>query len=311
MMRTSTLHDAYFSQNAMEYIHEKEIRHKDIKPANILLTPTSVYYTDFGISQDLSDLIRDRGDTRTDGPYRGTARYFAPEVARDELRGRSADIFSLGCVFSEMTAVLNGMTIDELEYTILKYNSERKRLRYHEALLPIRKWFLKVKLSNLAGLPDGFYDLILRMIADKPDSRPSSSEVAQIFYSLSGSCHLFHGGYCCARNTPIYTESINESDYSAKEYQLFSGQRPPVWRGKHHTQDSQVLTDEMEKTTQEMHQITMKIKQEAISIRIITVLTLFFLPGTFISVRFPNRHFDASLITVLVTAGHQCFSISV
>lgn len=36
--------------------------------------------------------------------------------------------------------------------------------------------------------------------------------------------------------------------------------------------------------TEKMHEIGLKTKQETVSMRIITLVTLFFLPGTFISV---------------------------
>lgn len=43
----------------------------------------------------------------------------------------------------------------------------------------------------------------------------------------------------------------------------------------------------MELLTEDMHTIAQKTKQETVSMRIITLVTLFFLPGTFISVRYP------------------------
>jgi Mg2+ and Co2+ transporter CorA len=43
----------------------------------------------------------------------------------------------------------------------------------------------------------------------------------------------------------------------------------------------------MEVMTERMHDIAIKTKQETVSMRIITLVTLFFLPGTFISV---SRH---------------------
>jgi Mg2+ and Co2+ transporter CorA len=44
------------------------------------------------------------------------------------------------------------------------------------------------------------------------------------------------------------------------------------------------LTQDMHDLTQDMHEIAVKTKQETVSMRIITLVTLFFLPGTFISV---------------------------
>ena len=54
------------------------------------------------------------------------------------------------------------------------------------------------------------------------------------------------------------------------------------------SQDSAVnmetMTRNMEKLTREMNELAQKTTQETVSMRIITLVTLFFLPGTFISV---------------------------
>jgi hypothetical protein len=42
----------------------------------------------------------------------------------------------------------------------------------------------------------------------------------------------------------------------------------------------------MEAMTEAMHLLAVKTKQETVSMRIITLVTLFFLPGTFISVSY-------------------------
>jgi hypothetical protein len=47
---------------------------------------------------------------------------------------------------------------------------------------------------------------------------------------------------------------------------------------------AQLSTENMEIMTRDMHEIAQKTKQETVSMRIITLVTLFFLPGTFISV---------------------------
>ena len=50
------------------------------------------------------------------------------------------------------------------------------------------------------------------------------------------------------------------------------------------TKANQASTENMQSMTEEMHQIALKTKKETISMRIITFVTLCFLPGTFISV---------------------------
>jgi serine/threonine protein kinase len=98
--------------SAMAYVHSQTTKHMDIKPQNILvkrndfaLFPWRVYLADFGLSRTFpSD-----EQSQTDGPTSRTPRYCAPEVFHYEQRGRSADIFSLGCVFSEILTTYAGL----------------------------------------------------------------------------------------------------------------------------------------------------------------------------------------------------------
>ena len=90
---------------AIEYLHKKRIKHRDIKPSNILVKHGRVYLTDF----DISRVVADNDTTGSIGPVGPrTYKYSAPEVIREEggRRGRSADIFSLGCVLLEISTAL-------------------------------------------------------------------------------------------------------------------------------------------------------------------------------------------------------------
>ncbi|KAJ8111650.1 hypothetical protein OPT61_g5809 [Boeremia exigua] len=93
--------------SALAYLHENRIKHRDIKPHNILVYKASVLLTDFGLSHESLDT--------TSGTSPGTDRYKSPEVAAFGERNSTTDVWSLGCVFLEMLAALNGYDIEWLK----------------------------------------------------------------------------------------------------------------------------------------------------------------------------------------------------
>jgi tetratricopeptide (TPR) repeat protein len=103
---------------ALKFLHKQNIRHKDIKPSNILVHGGNILYTDFGLAFDFTD--KD-GSTTASIVNGRTPRYCAPEVADHEPRNTSSDIWSLGVVFLEMTAVLKSRTVKYM-YNFLKEN---------------------------------------------------------------------------------------------------------------------------------------------------------------------------------------------
>ncbi|KAL2050827.1 hypothetical protein ABVK25_008888 [Lepraria finkii] len=106
---------------ALEFLHEQNVRHKDIKPGNILVHGGNVLFTDFGLSFDFTDAD---GSTTVSMVNGMTPRYCAPEVAAHEPRNTASDIWSLGVVFLEMITVLKGKTV-EFIYEFLKRHGSR------------------------------------------------------------------------------------------------------------------------------------------------------------------------------------------
>jgi serine/threonine protein kinase len=62
--------------SAISYLHDQKIRHKDLKPSNILLSKDRLWLSDFGSATDFSLLSQSATDNE-----RGTPRYFSPEVS--------------------------------------------------------------------------------------------------------------------------------------------------------------------------------------------------------------------------------------
>lgn len=92
------------------YLHSKDIIHRDIKGANILVdNKGTVKISDFGISKrvEASTLLKDsstphlkRGGPRVS--LQGSVFWMAPEVVRQTAYTKKADIWSLGCLIVEM-----------------------------------------------------------------------------------------------------------------------------------------------------------------------------------------------------------------
>jgi serine/threonine protein kinase len=208
--------------NAVLYLHDKKIRHKDIKPSNILLDRDSVYLTDFGVSKDFEE----QDTTQTIGSVvHGTASYLAPEIVRGELRGSKADIYSLGLVFMEIFTFLSGHSRQDM-FTALGYGKRQPFVdkneinRYSSLRVAWAAYLLRpVELESKLGTRD----LLLGMLHLDPSQRPEAYEVASQLATLDPDGKL-HGECCQPHNGSVGFKALiaKYDDLREQHDQLFN-----------------------------------------------------------------------------------------
>jgi serine/threonine-protein kinase len=100
---SDTIRIAHDMLSALACAHGQNIVHRDVKPENVVLSPSGAVLVDFGIAKAVADAGSDRL-TRS-GFAVGTSAYMSPEQisGSDNIDARS-DLYSLGCVLYQCLA---------------------------------------------------------------------------------------------------------------------------------------------------------------------------------------------------------------
>ncbi|HWS36166.1 MAG TPA: protein kinase [Actinoplanes sp.] len=158
---------------ALASAHARGIVHRDVTPANVMLTPAGVKVVDFGISALIGE-----NDTDPDGSLMGTPAYLAPERLEGGQVSPATDVYAVGLLIYRMM-------IGQLPWDV---GTTTALLRAHQYTEP-------EPLPPVEGLPHAVDALIARCLEKHPDDRPSTAEVAGALSGLAAGAPLVTSGF--------------------------------------------------------------------------------------------------------------------
>jgi serine/threonine protein kinase len=175
--------------SALQYIHSIKVRHRDIKPHNILVKSDRVYLTDFGIALDWQHLTR----STTTADSGKTWIYAAPEVARYEKRNTAADVWSLGCVFFEIATVVKSSAITDIRAF---FDSKSGNHRFYANIANFSRWAATLRGKG-SSKDDIIFKWVRAMLEENPEDRPTAAELFEDIVSETYAQKMSFCGTCC------------------------------------------------------------------------------------------------------------------
>ncbi len=156
MPLTEVVHILKDALNGLAYAHSEGIIHRDLTPANIMLTKKGQgVLTDFGIAQII-------GNTQhtVSGALMGTLNYMAPEQGFEGKCDNRSDIYSLGIVLYEMLTGYTPFDADTPLAILMKHLNDP----------------LPLPTQVDSAIPHSLEMIVLKALSKDPDDRFQSAE---------------------------------------------------------------------------------------------------------------------------------------
>jgi hypothetical protein len=150
--------------SALATAHARGLVHRDITPANVMLTGSGAKIVDFGISA-----VVGQRDAAADGSLLGTPAYLAPERLGGAVVSPATDVYAVGLL---LYRALTGRMPWPAGNT-----AEALRAHLYADPEPI---------PEFPGMPVAVADLCLRCLAKRPSDRPTAAEMARALAATVG-----------------------------------------------------------------------------------------------------------------------------
>ena len=149
--------------SALDYAHRHQLLHRDVKPANIMLTngpddddeEERVFLSDFGVAKSIGEAAERISSLTSTGSVVATLDYASPEQIKGLMLGEYSDIYALGCVLYKLLTGIVPFPGDSVAARV--YGHLNGTPKPPSTLIP--------------GLPAGFDDVVARALAKEPDDR--------------------------------------------------------------------------------------------------------------------------------------------
>lgn len=184
--------------DALHFVHEAGIIHRDVKPANVMVVGGRAKLMDFGVAHT-TDREGDEAEATRAGTLVGTPAYMSPEQIQAQPLDRRSDIFSAGIVF----------------YQLLTWTKP-----FHGAQWELAKKIVEddpVWPSNLVQVPPDLDRVVARALAKSPELRyPSARAFADALERVT---------QIASEAEKEFWEGVKDSD-DAEELALYLAQFP-------------------------------------------------------------------------------------
>lgn len=191
---------------ALAFVHKQGIRHGDLNPKNILLSPDRVYLADFGVARD----VKESENSITSQRY-GTPLWMAPEVHGGMNHRRSlADIWSLGSIFLKILSVLYEEGLEKYDEIMTEQDWKKKYEVLSEYLKRLKSrgeaaGFQHPEAQTFSSKHT--INLVEKMLDFSPEHRPCADKVNFMLTELGGLDQIYHL-QCCHKPNSAITEII-------------------------------------------------------------------------------------------------------